>query len=381
MSTPRPSRVEGAATRKPPKAHAPGGRAPVALGKVEAPATDEGQKDGAARGNHHRGPSAAPTTGPASQPIAGHPSGQVDQSNSPVTVGHALEKLLQHTAHRVRQGVRSEATLRMQRWHVGFLAEQLGANLPLSAIRYRLVVEMAERWAAGGNLAPHTISKRLSTLRRALRLAVAREELPAMPVFPEVAAPPRTKRHRILNTFDEYRRLMAGLRVHRAEFVATALWTCQRPSDVERMTWGHVDLVGDPPTMRIRSTKTRRPEPIRVKMPTPLVSVLTERHHRLTSAGLAPSPNDPLVDAWPSVSSRLPVVAARLGLPPMSAMDLRHTGISWMVRRTGLTVAAQTWGGWSSFTMMELHYAHALPARLVDAADELASIAEEASAG
>jgi integrase len=61
----------------------------------------------------------------------------------------------------------------------------------------------------------------------------------------------------------------------------------------------------------------------------------------------------------------------------MSAMDLRHTGISWMVRRTGLTVAAQRWSGWSSFTMMEVHYAHALPAGLTQAADELASIALE----
>lgn len=297
------------------------------------------------------------------------------------TVGHALAQLLEHTAQRVRQGVRSAATLRMQRWHVGFLREQLGEDLALIAINHRFVVALAERWAATGRLAPHTISKRLSTLRRALRLAVGREELAAMPLFPQVAAPPWQPRVRILRDFDEYRRLMAALRVDRAEWAALALWTCQRPSDVERMTWADVDLEGQPPSMRIRSTKTRRPVPIRVKMPAPLVSVLTERLHRLRSAGAPPSLGDRLVEAWPGVSRTLPVTAARLGLPPMSAMDLRHTGISWMVRRKGLTVAAQKWGGWSSFTMMELHYAHALPARMVDASDELASIAEEALPG
>jgi integrase len=238
-------------------------------------------------------------------------------------------------------------------------------------------VALVERWLAAGDLLARTISKRLCTLRRALRLAVARAELVAMPIFPEVAAPPRKPRVRILNTFDEYRRLMAALKVHRAEYVAVSLWTCQRPGDVGRMKWSDIDLDASPPTMRIRSTKTRRPDPIRVKMPAPLVSVLTARLHRLSSAGSPPAPTDPLVDSWIGVSRVLPVVAARIGLPPLSAMDLRHTGISWMVRRQGITVAAQRWGGWSSFTMMELHYAHALPARLVEVSDELASMADE----
>jgi len=110
-------------------------------------------------------------------------------------------------------------------------------------------------------------------------------------------------------------------------------------------------------------------------MPAPLVSVLRARLDRLEGAGSPPAPIDPLVDRWPGVSKTLPLVCVRLGLPPMSAMDLRHTGISWMVRRTGLTVAAQHWGGWSDFAMMQRYYAHALPAGLDQAADELSSMA------
>ena len=48
-----------------------------------------------------------------------------------------------------------------------------------------------------------------------------------------------------------------------------------------------------------------------------------------------------------------------------------------MVRRTGLNRAAQEWGGWSDFYMLSKHYAHALPAQLEQASDELASIALE----
>jgi integrase len=238
-----------------------------------------------------------------------------------------------------------------------------------------VVVALGER--LGRRLSPRTVAKRLSTLRRALRLAVGRGELAAMPVFPEVALPPWRARERNLRTFAEYQRLVAALPQRRAEWVAVALWSLQRPGDTERMCWCDVDLTCDPPTMRIRSTKTRRPTPIRVKMPAPLVEVLIARHQRLSAAGHPPRGSDRLVDTWPGVSRTLPLVCVRIGLPPMSAMDLRHTGISWMVRRTGLTVAAQRWSGWSSFTMMEVHYAHALPAGLTQAADELASIALE----
>ncbi len=293
------------------------------------------------------------------------------------TLATALRALLEHTSRRVEQGTRSPHTLQMQETHVRWLLAELGAGLRLTAIDHRLIVELGDRSAR--HLSPRTVAKRLSTLRRALRLAVARGELAAMPAFPEVANPPWVPRVRILRNIAEYRRLLAALPLERAEWVALALWTCQRPGDTERMCWSDVDLRSTPPTMQIRSTKTRRPNPMRVKMPAPLHSVLVARRDRLEAAGTPPVAADPLVVPWPWRSRVLPVVCARIGLPPMTAMDLRHTGISWMVRRKGLTLAAQRWGGWSSFTMMELYYAHALPARLGEASDELASMAEEPS--
>lgn len=310
---------------------------------------------------------------------------------------HALERLLEHTAKRVRDGLRSVHTLRMQEVHVQWmkaltlpaeLAAQLGAA-QLGAVRLeaftppRLValVEHFRLGVGGRVLSLKTTAKRKSTLGRALRLAVERGDLDHMPQLPEIGLPPLRPRMRVLRDYAELRVLLAALPQRRAEWVAVALWTCQRPGDVERMKWSDVDLRSATPSMIIRSTKTRRPHGIRCKVPGPLVETLTARFSRLQDAGTPPASGDPLIDAWPNVSRVLPLVCVRHGLPPLSAMDLRHTGFSWMVRRKGITRAAQEWGGWSDFQMLSKYYAHALPAGLEQAADELSSIVDEDKGG
>lgn len=317
------------------------------------------------------------------------------QQDGSIAIRRALELLLEHTSRRVRDKLRSPATLAMQEAHAAWILDQelppavLGlagdlpvplADVPIDTLTPPALVGILEHWHArggreGGALSLRTVAKRKSTLRRALAIAVERGYLERVPDFPEIGLPPLRPRVRILRNMAELRRLLAALPLPRQEWVQTGLWTIQRPGDTERMCWCDVDLDSATPSMLVRSTKTRRPMGIRVKMPTPLVSVLTARRDRLVAAGARPAQTDPLVDRWPGVSRTLPLVCVRLGLPPMSAMDLRHTGISWMVRRTGLTVAAQHWGGWSDFSMMQKYYAHALPPGLDQAADELSSMA------
>lgn len=316
-------------------------------------------------------------------------------SQLPATLRRALSLLLEHTGRRVKDGLRSAATLAMQEKHAAWILDQevppavLGfagdwpvalADVPIDALTPPSLVGLLEHWHArggreGGALSLKTVAKRKSTLRRALAIAVERGELERIPDFPEIGMPPLRPRLRILRNMAELRILLEALPLRRAEWVSVALWTVQRPGDTERMCWSDVDLLSPTPSMVIRSTKTRRPIGIRVKMPAPLVSVLRARLDRLERAGASPASTDRVVDRWPAVSKMLPLVCVRNGLPPMSAMDLRHTGISWMVRRTGLTVAAQSWGGWSDFSMMQKYYAHALPAGLDQAADELSSMA------
>jgi integrase len=316
-------------------------------------------------------------------------------SSSQPTLAHALDRLLEHTARRVRDGVRSPHTLRMQTWHVGWLSDrllpselaaQLGAAT-LGAVRldaftapalFTLIEHFRNVGGVGGRpLSVKSTAKRKCTMGRALRLAVERGELAAMPQLPEIGSAPQRPRIRVLKTHAELRLLLSLLPQRRAEWVSLAVWTCQRPSDVDRMTWADVDLRSATPSMIIRSTKTRRPWGMRVKSPAPLVQMLTTRSQRLQDAGTPPGLTDPLVDAWPNVSRVLPLVCVRNGLPLLTAMQLRHTGFSWMVRRLGLTRAAQEWGGWSDFQMLSLYYAHALPPGFAQAADELASIVGE----
>jgi integrase len=317
------------------------------------------------------------------------------KTHSQQTFSGALDKLLEHTARRVRDGLRSPHTLRMQSWHVGWLAdlrlpaelaEDLGAatlgGVLLDAFTAPTLLVLVEHFrmhggAGGRPLSPNSTAKRKSTLGRALRLAVERGELATLPQLPEIGMAPLRPRLRILKTHAELRILLAALPVNRAEWVSAAVWSCQRPSDVDRMIWGEVDLRSPTPSMIIRSTKTRKPHGIRVKCPLPLVEILVARQARLAVAGTPPAPSDPLVDPWPNVSRVLPLVCVRHGLPPLSAMSLRHTGFSWMVRRIGITRAAQEWGGWTNFSMLSRYYAHALPPGLEQAADELASIVDE----
>jgi integrase len=321
------------------------------------------------------------------------------KTHSQQTLSQALGKLLEHTARRVRDGVRSQHTLRMQSWHVGWLAElvlpaelaeQLGAAtlgaVRLDAFTAPALLDLIEHFRTHGGVGGRPLSlnstaKRKSTLGRALRLAVQRGELATLPQLPEIGMPPMQPRLRVLKTHAELRILLAALPIHRAEWVSAAIWTCQRPSDVDRMKWGEIDLGSPTPSMIIRSTKTRKPHGMRVKCPLPLVDVLLARRARLAAEAMPPAPSDPLVDPWPNVSRVLPLVCVRHGLPPLSAMSLRHTGFSWMVRRIGLTRGAQEWGGWSNFTMLSRFYAHALPPGLAQASDELASIVDDEAGG
>jgi integrase len=319
----------------------------------------------------------------------------LSQTHSQTTLGHALERLLEHTAQRVRDGVRSLHTLRMQeshaRWLRAFpLPAELGigarlGDVTLAALTPPTLIVLLELWRKRGKLDGRplplpTVAKRKSTVSRALRLAVGRGELAAVPQMPEIGLPPTRPRIRVLKTYAELRVLLAALPPERADWVSVSVWSCQRPSDVNRMKWSEIDLRSTTPSMIIRSTKTRKPHGIRVKVPGPLVESLVARRARLAASGKPPAPSDPVVKDWSTRWTMLPLACARNGLPPMSPMDLRHTGFSWMVRRLGLTRAAQEWGGWSDFNTLSRYYAHALPHGLDLAADELASIATEGGA-
>ena len=299
-----------------------------------------------------------------------------------ITLAQGLAALYEQTAQRVRDGVRSAATLDMQRAHGRWLAAELGTRARLASIDETTLEHLTAPRVPPRRFGPSTMRKRLSTLRQLLALAHRRRWVSRVPAWPVVIAPWRP-RGRFLERFEDARRIAAELPPHRADWFWLCLLTGQHASDVERMTWADLSDLHNRSAgremcaaMLIRNTKNRKVAGLRVPAPRHLVVVLRALWKRAR-----PRPGDKLVRPWPSRKHTLPLVCYRLGLPPMNAIDLRHTCATWMVRRLGITPAVCAWFGHSSPAMMARTYAHALPAQLGECARELDSVCEPPAGG
>jgi len=262
----------------------------------------------------------------------------------------------------------------MQQQHVAYILERLPGSTPLGEIDEAVIERLVTGEGAGRRkradgsirpLAAGTIRKRISTLRRSLKLAKRRRQIDRVPEFPEILASyqPDVK---YIPTFSEAERIAAELPDHRADWFWLALWTGQHPSDVERMTREDVDPVEG--WVRVRNTKNRRFTGVRIACPAELARVLRARWLEL-------APCARLVVPWGHVSSQLPAVCERLGLPRYTAKSLRHTFFTWMISKVGITKAVMEIGGWSNFDMVCRVYGHALPPQFRAAVRALDSVA------
>jgi integrase len=294
----------------------------------------------------------------SSLPAPVHPS-----ATPAATLRLALEAQLERFERLVRIGSRSPGTLKMQQGHVPWLLRELG-DCPLDELTAARLDALVGKALADG-LAPKTIQKRFSTLRRACALAVRHQLLMKLPDFPVWEFPPvGPPAHRWAETWEEVQRICDQLPPERAAWLALAVYTGQHASDVERMVWSDTRLA--PGEIRIRCTKNRKPHGLWVKCPRRLLELLRARH-----AQLQPTADAPIVKPWPTRFYQLGRVCMRLGLQPITATGLRHTAATFVAADLGITVAATKWFGWSSFSMMEQVYAHALPGGLREVADAL----------
>lgn len=267
------------------------------------------------------------------------------------TARDAFALLLDRTERRVRAGVRSPATLGMQRQHVVYLLERLGPGTAIASLTPRRLADALELEARGRRrpLSGGTLRKRASTLRQALELV--RGRAPALPEIPYAYQPRREH----LPDLESYRHLLAAAPPRRREWLAVALWTGQRRSDVERMVREDLDLVGR--SVVVRSWKTRRFEGVRVHAAPELLLELGPRRLELAAGA-------PLVTPWPSANSWLRRACLRLGLPRLTTHSLRHSFFTWYVSANGFTPELLELGGWKDLTIPARVYAHAAPTRL-----------------
>ena len=284
-------------------------------------------------------------------------------------ITHALQALFEQTEQRIADGVRSPATLEMQRAHGVWLLAELGGDVPLRTLdESRLELITAPR-KPPRRYGAETLRKRMSTVRAMLALAHRRRWIARVPALPQVIAPWRP-RQRFLETYgDAVFRIFQALPLHRAEWFWLCLWTWQHASDVERMCWADVRLEAAAPAFLRRNTKNRK-TPLWVAMPRPLAEVLQSKFARER-----PVPESCIVRPWPSRKHTLVMACYRLGLPPCNAIDLRHTGMTWAVRRLGVTPGVLAYAGHGSAAMASRTYAHALPAGLADVTAELNAFA------
>ncbi|HEY7541623.1 MAG TPA: hypothetical protein VIF11_15870 [Methylomirabilota bacterium] len=281
---------------------------------------------------------------------------------NPPTLAEAFDALIAETTARVAGRVRSAGTLEMQRQHVAYILERLPPNLPVTEIDEAVIEALVSGEGAGrrrradGSIRPlsnSTMLKRLSTLRRTLKIQKRRRAIDRMPEFPEILHDyqPDVK---FIPTFAEAQRIAAELPPHRADWFWLALWTGQHPSDVERMVKEDIDPRGRAPWVRIRNSKNRRFAGMRIDCPAELARLIRARWRELPTGAR-------LVAPWAHVSSQLPNLCERLGLPRYSAKSLRHTFFTWIIARVGITKAVMEIGGWVNFDMVCRVYAHALP--------------------
>jgi integrase len=286
---------------------------------------------------------------------------------------------LLHFGDQVRRGMRSRATLSMHETTWRFIIDHFGAG----ADAKRLSRDRLKRWIAAERrgrlqradgsrreLSPASIRMRVCTLRAALKIARREGLIRALPEFPETAFR-YTSRTQWLESFTDYERIMGQLSTERQEYFALLIWTWQHPSDVERMTRGDIDPFADPPWVNIRNSKNRR-GPLRVVAPAELARVFRAKFER--EGGMRRPSSERLVAPWPARVRTLPAVCERLGLPRITATAARHTGISWAIRKLGITPAVMAWSGHASPKMIATIYGHALTADLADVASALDSI-------
>lgn len=284
------------------------------------------------------------------------------------TLRDAFRLLLSRTAVRVRAGVRSPATLHMQRQHVRYLLERLPPRTLLEALTPGRIARALDLEASGRRrrLSGGTLRKRASTLSQAIELA--RGRAPRLPEIPYAYVP----RAAFLPDFEAYERLRDALPLERRAWFAVAVWTGQRRSDVERLR--REDFDPDAGWIVVRSWKTRRFTGVKIHAAPELARELEARWRELP-------PGAPLVAPWPHANKVLRRRCDRLGLPRLTTHSLRHTFFTWYVQANGFTPELLEVGGWKDLTIPARVYAHAMPVRFRDQIERTVAFATSTRRG
>lgn len=266
------------------------------------------------------------------------------------------EVILAFLQDRITRG-RAAGTLHCYRVKVRHLARLLGQHTPLSQITAGAV----DRYCAtrlGEGASRNTVSKELTALRGALKIARRRGWTSTDPgaVLPVGWSAEYTPRRRSLG-WDDAQQLLAELArrlPHRAAWVALALATGGRRSEVERIERRDIDLQRS--QIRIRGTKTTA---------SARVVPILDLTRPLVAAALAWGAHQGrLVPRWGSAVRDLALACHAVGLERVTPNDLRRSLATWLVASgVEASLVAQLLGHTDS-RMVERVYGRLSPGQL-----------------
>lgn len=241
------------------------------------------------------------------------------------------------------------ATRQMHADHARYLVKFFG-DVDVATLGYPQLREYYFSEKARG-IAKETIRKRLSTMKMALREAVAHGTLSRLPDWPVIASDTRPK--------EGYWTLVQWEAAHLAcddtdfrTWIANGWWLGLHTKDLNSFRWQDVDLVKA--TWVRRNSKTRI-RPATLPLPYRLLEVLRERH-----AEMNPHPRD--LVSWHSMghpNREIKELARRAGVPVISPIEAaRHSCETYLEECGTSELFQQHWLGLKSPRMLKRVYRH-----------------------
>lgn len=212
---------------------------------------------------------------------------------------------------------KAPGTLTMYRQKATALRKSLG-DPEVNAITLDMAQGHIDRRVAEG-AAPHTISKEMIVLRRALKHAHKRGVLSVMPPLPDYS--PKYKPRETWLTEPQFAALLSELEPHRRLWAGLAALAGGSAGEVERCDWKETNLIEGV----LRMPGTKRETRDRWVPIAPALYVLLDSVPPGKRAGR-------LVRPWGNVRRDMHAACDRAGVPRVSPNDLRRTFASWLVQ-------------------------------------------------
>ena len=186
------------------------------------------------------------------------------------------------------------------------------------------------KYASKQKLAPASVNKEVSTLKRIFNLAI-REDLAAKnPCWKVERLPENNERKRILSQ-NELDKLVDELPQHAKDIVLTGYYTGMRSGEIFGLTWAKVDLKENYIDLEPEDTKTKKPRRIYFN------EVVQEIFTRLDKVRYLNHKNVFTYEGKPirSIKTCLKNACEKAGIEDFRFHDLRHT-FNTMMRKAGV---------------------------------------------